>query len=209
LSIKKRSTQYLHELEKEFSGIRANDLSPISTWFSYGSNMFRQDFEHKMITYGSYLSLVRARPARLRLWDRRLDNESTNRGLAYSVRRGTAHSFVDGILHDVPIGDLPAFLRFEGILDNNYKVKGHEDERRYDIEQVNPKLLRTREEENCFVLVGHCPISDDAERIDRARRYKDKLIEYVRTSIKGAIDFGIDTNPFQKDLNWVEGISRA
>lgn len=131
-----KNQEYLSEIGKIFKGIKPNEFYPISTWFSYGSNLFKQDFERKMLDHGSYLSLIRARPSRREGWKGSLDNESTTRGLAYSTRKGARNIFVDGILHDVPIADLPAFLQFEGVLDGSYQVKKYSGERRYDIEKA-------------------------------------------------------------------------
>lgn len=186
--------------------LKASEFTPISIWFSYGSNLFRQDFERKMLEYGSFLSLVRPRVAHLPIWNRGLNNESTNRGLAYSVSNGDASDVpVEGIVHDVPIGDLPAFLRFEGVLDRKYELKT-DDERRYDIKKVSVALRDVEGEQDCFVLVGRCTVSDQAKRDELAKANKAKLTEYVITAMKGAMDFGIDTSPFERDLDWVEGL---
>lgn len=203
LSEQEEKREYLREITDRFAGIKLTDFDPVSTWFSYGSNLLKQDFERKMIDHGSYLSLMRARRGSLEGWKRSLDNRSTTRGLAYSIRKGR-RSFVDGIMHDVPVGDLPAYLRFEGVLDGNYHLKKDEAGRRYDIEAVKVRLLSGRETETCLTLVGRCTMSEESERRKRASDHRDDLTRYIRTSIKGAVDFGIDITPFQKDLQWLE-----
>ena len=199
-----RESSYLESFWKGYNQLKFEDFAPISTWFSYGSNLFKQDFERKMQENGSPSSLARARVALLRGWKRKLDNESSTRGLAYSVREENG-SVVEGIVHDVPISDLPAFLRFEGILDANYELNAG-DKRRYDVRQVIVDLRDAEGSQDCFVLIGRCPVSNKDERNDRARRNKRKLVEYIRTSMKGAIDFGIDTSTLEDDLRWVEAI---
>lgn len=206
MSSRTKNEEYLLEIGSIFRGVKANGFYPISTWFSYGSNLFKQDFERKMTDHGSFLSLVRARPGRLEGWKRSLDNESTTRGLAYSIRQEARSTFVDGILHDVPTADLPAFLQFEGVLDGNYHVKKDPGERRYDIEKVTVRLLSSNDTQNCLTLVGHCPLTKEIDRKRQVRNHKDVLIKYIRTAIKGAIDFGIDIAPFQEDLRWVQAV---
>jgi len=204
-ALPKDLSQLLQVIGERFK-VNPEGFNPISTWFSYGSNLFKQDFERKMIDRGSYLSLLRARPARLEGWKRRLDNESTSRGLAYSIKKGERGSVVDGVLHDVPIGDLTAFLQFEGILDHSYHMKNDEGKRRYDIEKVKVRPFNGDDIQSCFTLVGRCLITEDDEREKRIRKYREDLMKYVRTSIKGAIDFGLDIVPFQEDLRWIETI---
>ena len=58
-------------------------------------------------------------------------------------------------------------------------------------------------------MVGHCPLTREIDRKNRARSHKDDLIKYIRTAIKGAIVFGLDVAPFQEDLRWVEEVSWA
>jgi hypothetical protein len=159
-----------------------------------------------MLENGSFLSLIRPRAARLQGWKRSLNNESSKRGLAYSISDRGADCSVEGVVHDIPIADLPAFLRFEGILDRNYELIRDEDGRRYDVRRTTVNLRDLPGAQECFVLVGRCLVLDEGQRKDRVKRNKAKLIEYVRTAMKGAIDFGLDASPFEEDLRWVEGL---
>jgi hypothetical protein len=107
----------------------------------------------------------------------------------------------------VPIGDLAPFLRFEGILDNDYELKENESEnkRRYDILKVAVQLYNpSRGREQCFTLIGRCTVCYESKRRKLMEKHRDKLADYVRTAIKGAVDFKINTVSFQDDLNWVE-----
>ena len=61
--------EYLQDIAREFD-LNPDEFAPISTWFSYGSNLSRENFEDKMSDYGSNLTLVRARRSRLRGWTR-------------------------------------------------------------------------------------------------------------------------------------------
>jgi len=122
------------------------------------------------------------------------------------------NSFVDGIVHDVPVDELAAFLRFEGVLDKNYRLSEDEGEnrRRYDIKRITVRLLTNAgETTNCFALVGRCEVANDSERQNRIRQSKDKLVDYVCTAIKGEIDFEIDVDPFLEDLRWIGELTLA
>jgi hypothetical protein len=197
-------SSFLRSFWEGYSKLKPEEFTPVSTWFSYGSNLFKHDFERKMLEHGSFLSLARARPAVLKGWTRCLENESITRGLAYSVKE-ESNSIVEGIVHDVPIGDLPAFLCFEGILDGSYELING-DKRRYDVRQVTVDLRSLESTQDCLILVGRCPVSDEGKRNSRARAQKKKLVEYIRTSMKGAIDFEIGVKSFEDDLRWVEAL---
>ena len=133
-----------------------------------------------------------------------MDNESATRGLAYSVREGEDSDSVAGVLHDVPVSDLAAFLRFEGVLDKNFELIDDKYGRRYDVTRSKAVVLDTGREEWCNLLVGRCPVATVSDRINRAAAHREDLIRYVSTSIKGAQDFGIDSSEFQRDLDWVK-----
>jgi hypothetical protein len=150
--------------------------------------------------------LVHARKAKLQYWERKLDNESSTRGLAYSVR-GKSDSNVEGIVHDVPTADLPAFLRFEGILDVNFHLKKDEgnDKRRYDIVKTNVIIAESEKAEDCFLLVGRCQVTDELQRESLARKRNQELIEYVKTASNGAIDFDV-SGEFSLDLAWAQNL---
>jgi hypothetical protein len=137
---------------------------------------------------------------------RRLDNESRTRGLAYSISKGVKRSFVNGIVHDVPIGDLAPFLQFEGILNKNYELKDDEgkNKRRYEIKKVTVQLVNSNEKTECFTLVGRCTVFAESKKRELVETHADKLMDYVRTAIKGAIDFDINIAPFQRDLKWIK-----
>lgn len=128
--------------------------------------------------------------------------------MAYSIRKGAKNSSVEGIVHDVPIGDLAAFLRFEGVLDEDFQLKEDkgDNRRRYGIEKSTVQLCELDLAETCFVLIGSSQVSNESRREGLVRKHRDKLVEYVSTAMKGAVDFGIDTSPFHEDLRWVEGI---
>ncbi len=210
LSEESRVPPYLREILEKFedAGVELNGLTPLSTWFSYGSNLCRADFERKMIMRRSSLSLLRARRASLTGWMRRLDNESSTRGLAYSIGPGPSTSTLEGIVHDVPVDSLLDFLQSEGILDREHHLKGEEgpNRRRYDIRKITVQVSAGGDSKDCYVLVGRCTLVDEFARANRARGHRSDLTDYIRVSIRGAADFGIDKSSFEDDLLWVESL---
>jgi hypothetical protein len=142
-------------------------------------------------------------------YERKLDNRSAKRGLAYSVRENVNCS-VEGIIHDVPIADLPAFLSFEGIVNEHYSKVKQKDVgsgwtgRRYDIKRVNVAIRESTHEISCFTLMGCCPVpAGDIPSLVKLKDTSKKLISYVETAMKGAITFGIGLAPFQQDLETI------
>ncbi len=219
---------FLECLQREFKeeNIRAEEVNPISTWFSYGSNLYRPDFESKIKEYGSNLSLLCALRSTLSGYERRLDNKSSRRGLAYALHElkqtngSESPEPVEGIIHSVPVADLPAFLRFEGVLDESYRViKADKEEgetekkpkrkRRYNIRRV-PVIVYSKEEPtvcfgyaNCFTLLGRYTVPEQSIPCQIERNY-EKLVCYVLTAMNGAICFGNDITPFLEDLCKIE-----
>ena len=185
-------------------------MDPISNWFSYGSNLYGPDFESKMRKYGSSLSLLCPLKATLKGWKRRLNNISDTRGLAYSITNDPESidpdSHVDGVLHVVPIADLPAFLRFEGVLDSHFELKKSK-ERRYDIQGVSPEVWESGNPENCFTLKGITKATE-TEIDDLIRTYYHNLKEYVQTAKRGAACFEINTSCFQEDLDRIKKLKK-
>ena len=119
----------LQSLQEKFreEKIRPEELNPSSTWFSYGSNLYAPDFEFKMSKFDSNLSLLCPLKSTLHGYERKLDNKSTTRGLAFALHEPKVTNgskfLVEGIIHNVPVADLPAFLRFEGVVNKSYKVR--------------------------------------------------------------------------------------
>lgn len=190
-----------YQITKKFPNIYLIDLVPSSFWFSYGSNLCKADFEEKMKKRGSRLSLLNPIVFRLREWKRILSNESATRGLAYTIVPGNDTDFVDGIIHEIPERELEAFLSFEGVW-NNQELLGT-PKRRYDIMKIaipggNNVLL---------TLVGRQVVSNEQQRNQLIRTHKQKIDDYVRTVIRGAVDFGIDPGPFLNDLRWIEDLT--
>jgi hypothetical protein len=44
------------------------------------------------------------------------------------------------------------------------------------------------------------------ERAVGAKEHKDRLVDYVCTAIKGAIDFEFDVASLHEDLRWIENL---
>lgn len=192
----------LLSLKNEYE-IEPEELTPTSTWFSYGSNLLRSNFEQKMKRNGSNLSLLCALKATLPDFERKLDNLSSTRGLAYRIKHSPGSS-VSGILHDIPVADLPVILRFEGVLDEYYKLKCIKGERRYDIERAKAKLEKNGLEVNCLILVAFSPVLDDSKRSAIINQRRSDIIEYIQESIDGAKEFGINQSAFEKDLTEIQ-----
>jgi hypothetical protein len=154
-----------------------------------------------MRSHGSSLSLLRSRPGTLVGWTRRLDNKSKGRGLAYGIKKTPHQSAAEvmGIVHDIPIADLSAFLQFEGILDQNFELKSKAKGRTYDIRRVPIKLRELPTSVECYALEGILT-ADEEERVRLIQERSKDLRVYVRTAMKGATDFGIDTSKFQDDM---------
>lgn len=203
----------LKSLQVEFKKekIRPKDLNPWSTWFSYGSNLYSPDFESKMKKYGSNLSLLC--PVRCTLdgkkYLRMLNNESSGRGLAYALHERPEATNgseliirnVEGVIHNVPAADLPAFLRFEGILDKCYRLRS--EERRYNVKRVSVEVHPKKGHVRCFTLLGCSPLPEQKikEKIKGMKPSElRELVSYVRTAIKGAVCLGIDIEPFERDI---------
>jgi hypothetical protein len=200
---------FLKSMATEFpDDIIIEEFSPISIWFSYGSNLSTPDFEHKMREHGSSLSLLRPRPGTLVGWRRRLDNKSKTRGLAYAIKKipSEPNSKVVGIVHDIPIGDLSAFLQFEGVLDDNFELKDKAKGRTYDIRRVSIELRNLDTPIECYTLEGISSANDE-ERLQRITKRAKDLKAYVRTAMKGSIEFGIEISAFQEDISEIERLS--
>ena len=188
-----------NQIIKVFSDIHLIELVPFSIWFSYGSNLCRSDFEEKMKKRGSNLSLLNPKTFRLWGWKRILSNESSTRGLAYTIVRGIESEFVDGIVHEIPERDLGPFLSFEGVLDNNSSLVI--TKRRYDI----VKIWNSKENSVFFTLVGRQVVLNEQQRNYLIRMHKPKIVDYVKTALNGALDFEIDPAPFFNDLKEIDG----
>lgn len=200
---------FLTELEKEFKEIRLEEFYPVSIWFSYGSNLFAPDFEMKMREHGSSLSLLRPRTAFLRGWRRSLNNKSATRGISYSIAETPANleSKVPGLLHDIPITDLSAFLQYEGVLNRDYELI-QDSGRRYNIRRASARLSRMHRTVACYILEGNCPVSEEL-RVELMKKNAAKIESYVRTAIEGAIHFGVQISDLQSDLREVERAGRG
>ncbi|MCL5067284.1 MAG: hypothetical protein M1368_02885 [Thaumarchaeota archaeon] len=118
-----------------------------------------------------------------------------------------------GIIHDVPIADICAFLRFEGVLDESYQVMPKGDwqdfngKRTYDIKRVVVTIedAPNRHDLNCLALFGSLQVPEDKREQEILKRDKyESEVVYVLTAMKGAADFEIDTLPFEKDLSRVK-----
>ncbi len=153
---------------------------------------------------GSSLSLLRPRVGTLAGWKRSLDNKSKTRGLAYSIKKTPdERDSVVGIVHDVPIGDLSAFLQFEGILNNNFELRRRDKGRTYDIRRVPIKLRELGTSVECYTSEGVSNANKEERLESMAERTKD-LKSYIRTAMKGAIEFDIDISGFQADMREIE-----
>ncbi len=58
-----------------------------------------------------------------------------------------------------------------------------------------------------LTLVGRQVVSNEQQRNQLIRTHKQKIDDYVRTVIRGAVDFGIDPGPFLNDLRWIEDLT--
>lgn len=192
-------TNYLiDELVTIFRLKRKNSFSPISLWFSYGSNLDESYFERKMKERGSELTLQGMRKATLYDFHRVLDNRSFQHGLGYAIHHQTGES-VQGIVHEVPFELVKDFLRMEGVLNKNFEVS---DSPSYHIIEVEVKSedgpIPT------FSLEGN----KHRERDERERlaRGCPELSEYVEATLRGALARGINPRPFMSDFDWLKSI---
>ena len=95
------------------------------------------------------------------------------------------------------------FLRFEGVLDDSYLLKMKE--RRYNIKKVT--VNAENDQVNCFTLLGCAHVAEQKvpNLVKVMKRYEfEELLHYVRTAMKGAVSFGINLAPFEKDLSRIE-----
>lgn len=183
-------------------GVGRSSFDPISTWFSYGSNLHVADFAQKMEDVGGYhskLTIQNPRVAALPGYQRKLGNKSTRRCLAYTVeRREDSDSHVFGIVHEVPLGELLAFLTMEGVVkEGRLRPDAGEDQKRYGIIRI-PVLCNGFHFE-AFVLKGRIPSSIESMPRDDAI-CKNKLMSYVKIARSGANQFRIDPKPFDEDF---------
>jgi hypothetical protein len=149
-------------------------------FFSYGSNMNEKDFESEMKKQGYKLSLEKAEKRVLLGYRRALDNKSTTHGLACSIHRHKLHR-VEGICHDVPIKAIGAFASKEGLF--NWRPK-------YKLIKVKVE----REQEPVLSLEGLSKWS--WEKVGDLK--KQKVLEYVKTSLEGARIWKADIEYFER-----------
>lgn len=194
------STNLIEELIATFGLERKQNFDPTSIWFSYGSNLDGSYFECKMKkNFESSLTLQGVSGATLRDFRRTLNNRSSQHGLAYAIHCQKGE-YVQGIIHEVPCGELSKFLRMEGVLDKNYKLRKRPS---YRIIEVDPQSKgRTNP---ALSLEGNQPCSDH-ERQQVARSKRKELKEYIEASERGAKVQSIDPTPFTSDLKWLESI---
>ncbi len=174
-------------------------FKPNSLWFSYGSNLEKSYFERKMSNLGSSLTLIEPKKALLSGFQRTLDNESSRHGLGYEIHCRNAGR-VKGVLHKVPLKDLPAFLRMEGVLEPSYVIK----------ESPNYRVIEVALESEgkpvqALSLKGNKRCAGD-RRKKQARNKCDELREYIEASLSGALEMGVDPTPFRRGLAWLMSI---
>lgn len=192
-------TNLIEELIATFRLGRKQSFDPTSVWFSYGSNLDRSDFEHKMKNIGSSLTLQGVSRATLRDFRRTLDNYSLRHGLAYAIN-GQKGESVQGIIHKVPFGKLGDFLRVEGVLDRNYKLR---EPPSYRVIEVDVESIGGTSP--AFSLEGNKPCAP-REREQLARSKYKELKEYIEASERGAKAQHIESTPFTNDLKWLKSI---
>ena len=183
--------------------LRPEALDPLSTWFSYGSNLNITGFAAKMRNLKgakSNLTIQNPRVAALPGYRRRLGNESSSRCISYTISKKPG-SHVVGILHDVPIDELAQFLTMEGVVDGALRPEEGEVRRAYDIIKV--LVLCTGALLEALSLEGRTPKSIESEPKDDLV-CKEKLKAYVEEAKGGAEEFRIDTRLFSDDLAQVE-----
>src|SRR5271157_1699122 len=103
------NSELIAGIAKKF-GLDRSELVPKSAWFSYGSSMNVNDLKSRV----DGLKLGNVRVAKLTGYERRLGNNSKKHGLAYTIRC-RPYSAVYGIVHDIPVDKLWAYLRKEGV----------------------------------------------------------------------------------------------
>ena len=183
---------FIAEVTRIFE-ISKRELIPKSVWFSYGSNMDARDFEARMHRLHSGLKLVNARVAELKGYAIFLGNASKEKGLAYTIRRQRG-SVLKGIMHEVPVEELRAYLRKEGVA-NERHVKCDE-ERTYNIVRVKA----TCEGSKIAVLFLKGCRAAELENLPRSdTKLKGRLTDYVETCEAGAKSWQIDFSDFEQD----------
>jgi len=179
-------------------GLSKSDFYPSSTWFSYGSNLSEIDFRNRMKDRGYELGHLNPIRAKLDGWRRELANASKH-GLAYTIVRGTS-STVEGLLHEVPVEALPAFLRKEGVLDPGYRVRS-DATRSYDI----IKIVTSEPNQEALTLFGRCPKPLDQVTHNMLQQLKT----YVEVSLEGAKSYQLNCSDMISDLGAISKSLRS
>jgi hypothetical protein len=154
-----------------------------SLWFSYGSNLDSKYFEAKMKKKESTLKLQHPKKATIGDYVRKLDNRSYGHGLGYEIHYKPG-SRVGGIVHQVPLEHLPAYLWMEGVLDKDLNFS---ESLTYDVKEVPVRV--DRKEIQALTLIGN-------------KASGRELKEYVQASLRGARRFRVGARQFQRDLVW-------
>jgi hypothetical protein len=176
-------------------------FDPHSIWFSYGSNLDKGYFDEKMRGYDSNLTIIEPRNAVLSDFERMLDNKSQRHALGYEIhfRAGIT---VEGMLHKVPRDNLEEFLGMEGVLDENFTIRGLPS---YWMVGVGTQSEGVRVQ--ALTLVGNkrCTV---ARREQEARDNPVELKKYIEASMSGASTRGIESAraQFVTDLDWFNSL---
>lgn len=175
---------------------RSIPLSPVSNWFSYGSNLDEAYFNDKMTDQRSPLTLGQTSNGVLSNHERRLDNESSRHGLAYEIHPEPG-AIVEGILHQVPFPELEAFLKMEGLLRRDGSPSGLPRYRAVPVAVQSEGVTY-----QAISLEGLRRVAGlERERLARAQR--SELEAYIKASLQGATTRDLGTTQFQTDLDWL------
>jgi hypothetical protein len=196
---------WLDELITQYGrehGLSKSDFNSSSVWFSYGSNLSETDFKDRMKGYDYELGHLNPIRARLDGWRRELANASKKHGLGYTiVECPTSPALtVEGLLHEIPLKALPAFLRKEGILNQICHVKC-DSTRSYDIQRITA----SEPSQEALTLIGRCRKALDQVENEMLH----KLEKYVEDSICGANFYNLNCSDMISDLECVRERSKT
>jgi len=159
------------ESKSVFEGIPKDSAS--IRFFSYGSNMNEEKFKIDMKEAGKEIGLISPQKRTLENFKRTLSNESKH-GLAFTIIHCKGEA-VEGICHDIPLQELDAFLKKEGLY-----LKSP----RYRLIQASV----ADDKEFVLTLQGLCPST--IERLDNEGKWQ--TLRYVCESIMGAKNFDVN-----------------
>jgi hypothetical protein len=155
-------------------------------FFSYGSNMNEGKFRKDTKKAGHEFGLKNVTVGVLHGFKRILGNKSKNHGCAFTICH-SEEDFVQGIIHDIPITGLEAFLKKEGV---------SLSEPTYELALVTI----SNEKHPILTLKGLKPFRP--ENLD----CREKLLafHYVSTSIEGAERWGVEHADMLEIKDWLE-----